>query len=109
VLRRDGFISLEADEDGGKLVTKPFVAPGKALFVNLDVHKGGAAKVEVLGDDGKPLEGFALDSSVELTGDAVRQQVLWKESAHWRQLRGRTVRLGIQLNRAHLYAFWVEE
>jgi len=109
VLRRDGFVSLDADEGGGELVTKRFVATGKELLLNLDVHKGGAAKVEVLGGDGKPLPGFDLESCAEMIDDATRQQVVWKANAHWRQLRGRTVRLGIQLNRARLYAFWVEE
>jgi len=108
VLRRDGFVSLDAGDAGGELITRPFTATGGQLLLNVDVHEGGAVQVEVLGDDAKPLEGLGLADCVELTGEDVRQPVTWRKGSTWRQIGGQTVRLRIQLRGASLYAFWTE-
>ena len=39
-LRRDGFASLDADEKGGTLTTRPLRFRGRHLFVNIDAPKG---------------------------------------------------------------------
>ncbi len=48
VLRRDGFISLDAGEEPGTLLTKPFVLGGTTLHVNADA-KSGEVAVTLLG------------------------------------------------------------
>lgn len=107
-LRLDGFVSLTADDKAGQLITKPFVATGDRLLLNVDVHDGGEVRVEVVGKDGKPIRGFDLSSSVRLRDDDVDQSVEWRDKADWRQLVGKTVSLRIQLRRADLYAFWTK-
>ena len=107
-LRLDGFVSLTADDKAGQLITKPFVATGDRLLLNVDVHDGGEVRVEVVGKDGKPIRGFDLSSSVRLRDDDVDQSVEWRDEADWRQLVGKTVSLRIQLRRADLYAFWTK-
>lgn len=102
VLRRDGFISLDAGETPGSLLTKPFVVRGTKLFVNVDAN-GGACDVEVLGSDGKPL---AVSQSV--TGDQSRAEISWK-SGSLASVQGQTVQLRFTLRNARLYSFWLDK
>lgn len=77
-LRRDGFVSLDADRDGGELVTEPLLVESDSLQLNLVVHDGGHARVEVLNENNEAVPGFGLDDSVPLHGDAIDQDVAWK-------------------------------
>ena len=52
VLRRDGFISLDAGEQAGTIQTEPFKLPGTKLLVNVDAVKG-ELRVEVLDGEAK--------------------------------------------------------
>jgi len=108
-LRKDGFVSLTAGDEAGRLVTKPFVATGSHLLLNVNVHESGEARVEVLGEDKKAIRGFELSSSVPLRGEDVNQVVQWRDKADWARLAGKTVSLRIQLRNADLYALWTEE
>ena len=109
VLRRDGFVSLTAGDEAGQLITKPSVATGSQLLLNVNVHESGEARVEVLGEDKKAIRGFELSSSVPLRGEDVNQVVQWRDKADWARLAGKTVSLRIQLRNADLYALWTEE
>ena len=106
VLRRDGFVSLTADEKVGQLITKPFTATGDQLRLNVDVSDEGEATVEVLDEDMQVIDGFELSNSVPLRGRAIEQTVRWTTKADWSQLAGRNARLRIRLRNADLYAFW---
>jgi len=109
VLRLDGFISLDARDAVGYVLTKPFKATGAQLFVNIDAGKKGSAQVELLDQDGQVLPGFARDDAVTIKGDGVRQQVVWQTGSYWGLLNGETIQLKIYLkNKASLYAFWAE-
>ncbi|MDP6447701.1 MAG: hypothetical protein QF805_28140, partial [Pirellulaceae bacterium] len=108
VLRRDGFVSLRAGEKAGQLTTKPFGVTGDELMLNVDMHEGGNTKVEVLDEDSNPIRGFDLSSSVPLRGQSVEQTVTWRGDATWGQLKGRKVRLRIQLRNADLYSLWTD-
>lgn len=114
VLRRDGFISLHAEGEGG-ITTKPFSTEGKHLYVNADVK--GSLAVEVLGPDGMPLPGFAETDSIPVKTDDVRVPVRWKgtevlpDTINTRVADKATpnpVRLRIHLKNADLYSLWVE-
>jgi hypothetical protein len=109
VLRQDGFISLTAGDKAGQVTTKPFVATGDRLLLNVDVSDDGEATVEVLDEDMQTIDGFELTNSTPLRGRAIEQAVRWTTKANWRQLAGRKVRLRIRLRNADLYAFWTEE
>ena len=52
VLRRDGFISLDAGEQAGTIQTEPFKLPGTKILVNVDAPTG-ELRMEVLDGDGK--------------------------------------------------------
>jgi hypothetical protein len=106
VLRRDGFISLDAAGDG-RLLTKPLQLAGRRLFLNISAPKGQAL-VEIVGLDGSPKSGYAQSDAIPVTGDAVCGPVSWKKEADIARLSGQTVRLKIYMKSAQLYAFWTE-
>ncbi|MBI5094552.1 MAG: hypothetical protein HZB26_19230 [Candidatus Hydrogenedentes bacterium] len=106
VLRRDGFISLDAEADG-YVVTNPLKMNGNLLFLNLTASQGSAS-VEVLDEKGSPVPGFTREDALPAQGDAVRLPVRWKADASVSALAGRLVSLKIYLSRASLYAFWTE-
>jgi hypothetical protein len=101
VLRRDGFISLDADEAPGTLLSKPFSASGTALWVNVDAGKG-ELNVDALDGAGK-----LLATSKTIVGDKLRAVVEW-ESGDLAGLKGRTIRLRFTLRAASLYSLWME-
>ncbi len=104
-LRRDGFVSLDAGDRPGVVVTKPFVFSGQSLHVNVDAGKG-ELRVEVQdGTTGKALSGFSERDATAVTGDRLDAAISWHR-ASVASLSGRTVRLRLILKNAALYSFW---
>lgn len=101
VLRRDGFISLDAGEQTGTLLTAPFELPGRQLLVNVDARKG-ALQIELVGVDG---EVAAL--SEPLNGDLIGESVKWSHG-DLAKLKGQSVSLRATLRNAKFYSYWVE-
>ena len=102
VLRRDGFVSLDAGEAEGIVVTKPFKLPGAALVANVDAGKG-TLRAEVLDKEGK-----VLATSRTLTGDQLRGPIQW-DQGDLNSLEGREVLLRFTLRKARFYSYWVEK
>jgi len=101
VLRRDGFISLDAGKTEGTVLTRQFKVSGGKLFVNVDAYKGELG-VKVLDKDGK-----VLAASAPVKGDLPRGEVKWAEG-NLADLRGRLVSLRITLRNGQLYSYWLE-
>ena len=101
VLRRDGFVSLDAGETGGTMVTDPFTLAGKRLFVNVDAT-GGELRVETLDANGD-----VKASSASIAGDHPSNELVWEQGNMGEQL-GQEVSLRITLRDARLYSYWVE-
>jgi hypothetical protein len=106
-LRLDGFVSLDAGEAEGALLTKPLTPAGARLYLNLDAPNG-EARVDVLDASGAPVPGLSGDASIPVTGDGVRMPVQWQGHADLADFVGKTVQLRIRLRNAKLYAFWTE-
>jgi len=102
VLRRDGFISLDAGEQPGTLLTKPFVLTGARLLVNVDAADG-TLDAEVLDS-----EGNAVAVSRSVVGDQLRAVVQWK-SGDLADLKSKTITLRFKLRKASFYSFWSED
>lgn len=100
VLRRDGFMSLDASETPGTLVTNPFVLSGDELFVNTDASNG-SLEVTVLDADGNPLA-----VSQAIFGDQLHASLQWSSGDLASHL-GETVSLQFTLQDASLYSYWV--
>lgn len=103
-LRRDGYVSLDAGKDGGRLVTKPLRFAGGKLVVNL-AAPNGTLRAELQDASGRPLPGFRAADCEAVTGDGVALPVRWRGKSDVRELAGRTVRLRLELINGSLYAF----
>jgi hypothetical protein len=101
VLRRDGFVSLDAGEHKGTVLTKPFKLPGGKLLVNVDARHG-ELQVEVFSGDES-----VVARSEPLSGDLLREPVKWAEG-EIADFKGQTVALRFTLRNGQLYSFWLE-
>ncbi len=102
-LRRDGWVSLDAGNREGTLITKSFVYPAGSLYLNADASRG---RITATIEDarGDPIRGF--EGSLPMTADSLRMKPRFDKSSD--ALAGRTVRLALQLKDASVYSFWVE-
>ena len=105
VLRRDGFISLDAGSVVGHVLSRPLKWSGTQLFLNINAA-GGSARVELLDDTASPIAGFSGADSATVRGDGVRLPVSWDRDLGL--LEAQTVQIEIHLENAEFYAFWTE-
>lgn len=106
-LRLDGFVSQDADETEGYVLTKPVMLEGKTLHVNVEAPDG-ELRVEVLDAEGKKnLLGYSLEDSVPVKGNGLDMELKWQAQSNLTALAGKSVRLRFELRKASLYAFWV--
>ncbi len=106
MLRRDGFVSMDAKDKGGTLTTRPVTFGGRHLFVNADVPRG-ALRAELRGIDGSPVAPFTLDNCIPFTGESTLQQIKWKDGGDLSAIAGKPVRLHFELTNGSLYSFWL--
>ncbi len=114
-LRRDGFASVSdqwpsgvaraVSATRGTLTTRPIRFTGSQLFINANI--AGELRVEVLDANAKPIEGFAADRCVPVTGDSTRLAVRWAGNASLARFANTPIRFRFVLKRAQLFAFWV--
>ncbi|MES2307671.1 MAG: hypothetical protein V4507_02325, partial [Verrucomicrobiota bacterium] len=105
-LRRDGFVSLNAEEPVGSITTRPVTFKGKYLFTNINAPKG-ELRVEVLDENNAVIAPFSAENCVPFTGDKTRTKITWKDSADLSALSGKKVKFRFLLKNGELYAFWV--
>lgn len=105
-LRRDGFVSMDANAQGGTLTTRPVQFQGKFLFINADAPHG-EVRVEVLGETGQPLPGFTASDVVPMHEDGTAARIRWNGQDDLSALSGKPIRFRFHLRDARLYAFWV--
>jgi hypothetical protein len=99
VLRRDGFLSLDAGQEAGTVLTKPMLLAGATLHVNVDA-KAGDLQLEVLDEDGQ-----TVAVAEPVTGNQLRATICWK-SGNLESVKGKLVSLRFTLRNAQLYSFW---
>lgn len=106
-LRLDGFVSVDAGETEGYVLTKPLMLEGKSLHVNLSAHSG-ELRAEILDAIGKKaLPGLSLRDCIPVKGDSIDAEMKWKNH-NLPALTGRTVCIRFVLRKASLYAFWLK-
>ena len=105
-LRRDGFVSLNADATGGNLTTRPLTFSGKHLFVNADAPQG-TVTAELLDMNDKAIAPFTLDTCIPVKADSTLAQLRWQGGSDLTALAGRAVRIRFHLTNCKFYAFWV--
>ncbi len=102
--RLDGFVSLQAGEKGGSVLTKSLQIAGKELTVNCQVQKGGSLRVELQDADGNALAGFASADCDPFTGDATSAKISWGGKSDLSSLKGKAVRVKYFLSKGDLYS-----
>ena len=105
-LRLDGFVSVDAGEDAGSLITKPFRCEGGPLEINASA-RGGVVEVAVLDESGIQYQGYSRQECALFDGDSVDHSVTWRGKLSLEELKGNTVRLKFYLQNASLYSFTV--
>lgn len=108
-LRIDGFVSIEAPQSEGEVVTKPIVFSGKNLVFNFATSAAGGIRVEIQDADGKPIEGFGIEDTPVVFGDSLAYTVPWKDGRDLASLAGRPVRLRFELKDADLFSMRFSE
>jgi hypothetical protein len=103
VLRRDGFVSVDAGEDEGWVLTAPFMLPEGDLHLNASALKGSVV-VELRDEHGAAVPSF--EASTALTGDQTDGTIHWpgKRLQEW---ANKNVCLLIHLRQASLYSYWI--
>ena len=102
VLRRDGFISLDASAQKGTILTEPFLLTGGKLFVNVDALEG-ELRVEVLDE-----HSTVLTVSNPVTGDQPCGEMDWQQG-NLVDLEGQVVSLRFTLRNTKFYSYWLEK
>ncbi len=107
MLREDGYITLDA-EDEGECWTQPSTFDGVQLKINCWGETGARVLVELTGENGTPLPGYALEDCDGLTGDQLWAAMRWRGNADISSLRGKLIRVRFVLRRVRLHAFRFE-
>ena len=107
-LPRDRFVSVNAGEHVGTLVTRPIDFEGTRLHVNAAVVQGGELRVEILTSDGKPITGYGTAECVATSGDGIDLPVAWNANPGLNGLGQSQVRFRFQLKNAGLFSFWID-
>ena len=110
VQRLDGFVSMDLDYSGGRVVTKPLRFDGSRLELNVDTGATGFIQVGILNEQGEPLPGFTADDCVYINGNFITTPVEWLgQGQDVSQLAGKVVRLEFRGRGAKLFAMQFTE
>jgi hypothetical protein len=102
---RDRFVSLQTGwPQPCRVVTKPFVVEYPKLFINAATWGNGSIRAEVLTRDWKPIEGFTVNESGVIKGNALAHPVRWKDRADLGSLKGKEVRLKFYMTHSRIHA-----
>lgn len=101
ILRKNGFVSRDANADGGFLKTHPSVLPGEHLMVNANIR--GKMSIRLVGTNGQAMPGYDWPDGVDLHGDSVAHRVAWKGKA--RAPKNEALSIECKMNDVELYGF----
>ncbi len=101
IMRKNGFVSRDADVENGRLRTPPGVFPGDTLTVNAVVR--GELRVRFLDGKGNVIRGFDWADSIPVQGDSVAHRLAWRGQP--RLPRDHAIAMEFSLRDADLYGF----
>jgi len=102
-LRRDGFVSLDAGNEPGFVLTKPFILSSEDIHLNVDAQDGSVT-LAICDTSGNPLPD--LERSEPITGDNLDTIARWPNSEKVLPV-GKEVCLRIDAICVKLYSFWL--
>ena len=103
-LRTDGFVSLQADYQGGTVTTQPFTFAGSRLQLNYSTSAAGSIRVEVQDAAGKALPGLGLEDCLIIFGDELDRVVSWAKGSDFSEFEGQSVRLKFEIKDGDLFS-----
>ena len=103
--RPDGFMYVEAPQEGGTFTTPALVFSGRRLLLNLDGSAGGTGKVALLDGDGNEIAGHTLAECDVLGANSLARKVVWKGVSDVSGWAGKPVRLRFELKAMKLFSF----
>lgn len=104
-IKQDRYVARTSGEGTGDLVTPPLRFQGGKLAINACAD-GGRIRVEIREETGVPIPGFAFNDCTPVTTDTIHQEMKWTQPLE--NLGGKTVQLAFRLERATLFAFYLE-
>ena len=104
--RRDGFVSMDAGDAPGDLITRPLTFKGGHLFVNVEAPEG-ELQVEALDREGRVIEPYSMERCIPVHGDETCVPIRWRGAADLSAAGGGPARFRFRLTNGSLYAFWV--
>lgn len=107
-LRRDGFCSMDAGEEGATLLTRVVRFQGRHCFVNI-AAPDGELRVAVLDSAGREINPFSMDNCQPVRIDSTISLVQWNGAPDLSALAGHSVRFRFHLRRGKLYSFWISK
>jgi len=106
VLRRDGFVSVQAGHSGGEFTTPPLRFSGRQLILNVDTSATGFLRVACLTEAGEAIPGYGLaDCGLIHTANEINRTVRWKGPTGAGLPASQPIRLRVEMRNANLYAF----
>ena len=106
-LRKDGFVSLDSQDQEGIITTKTFEGAEGRLRVNANTMKG-SLRVELLDADGNVIDGYEKDNCTPLQVDSVDKHVTWKDK-NLLPSDVSSIRLRFYIQNGSLYSFTMGE
>ncbi len=107
-LRYDGFASVHAPYQGGRLLTRIFRFAGDKLTINYTTSAPGSIQVEIQDAAGKAIAGYGLADCKAIVGDEIERVVSWKGGNSVQKIAGQPVRLLFVMKAADLYSLKFE-
>ena len=103
-MRLDGFVSVCAPYEGGRMTTRPFTFAGEKLSLNFSTSAAGSIRVEIQDADGTPIPGYSAAEARDLIGNYIEHPASWKKGADVSALAGKPIRLHFMMKDADLYS-----
>jgi len=107
-LRRDGFASLKAGSEPGRVTMRPLTYQGRRLFINARTKSDGWVKAALLTKKGDPVTGYSLREAIPFTGDTTCGCLTWRAHDLLPDPGNDHYRLLFELKNAELFAFWIK-
>lgn len=103
-MKRDRYVSMEADGGEGRLTTETRVLAADSISVNADIFGlRDSLRVRVVDIEGVPFNGFDFTDCKPIEGDSLRHDVVWANELN--TLEGERVRFEFAWTNGSLFSF----
>lgn len=102
-LRLNGFVSLDAKNDGS-ITTHMMKNAEGPLLVNINA-KGGTLRAELLDTQGNPIPGYTTNDCLAVQSDGISYWVQWRDHKKLPD-RSKAIQIRFELTNASLYGFY---